>query len=92
MDKTLGSVKENYLVCCAYKIHYRAKYGNAQLLISGLKRVPTKILNFLFLKQAYVVGTQKNGLKTFVQTDGLENIYIFKLQIFVDLNLCRIDL
>ena len=40
------------------------------------------------------MGTQKNRLnetvrKTYVQTDGLENIYNFTLKNFVYLNLCN---
>ena len=55
------------------------------------------IKNNYFSTKTYVVGTQKNHLnemvilstKTFVKTDGLENIYNFTLKNVVYLNLCK---
>ena len=58
------------------------------------ERVPKKYFSY-FSTKTYVVGTQKNHLnemvllriQTYVQTDGLENIYNFTLKNFVYLNL-----
>ena len=54
-----------------------------------------KILFYYFSIKTYVVGTQKNRLnetillstKTYVKTDGQENIYKFTLKFFAYLNL-----